>query len=70
MFERLLDLSKHVKIWLSFAEFETAASVEQGRAIYERAAEWFASADTSPEERALLLKTWLEFEQRQPVNPE
>ncbi|TVU08966.1 hypothetical protein EJB05_42395, partial [Eragrostis curvula] len=76
LYERLLDRSKHVKVWLSYAEFEASAGLggedcesqrikcaQRCRAIFERAFDYFrTSSPESKEERAMLLEEWLNKE--------
>ncbi|EOA13011.1 hypothetical protein CARUB_v10026005mg [Capsella rubella] len=69
LYERLLDRTKHCKVWLSFAKFEASAveDKEEGirsiRAIFDRANAYYK--DSTPElkeERAMLLEEWLNME--------
>jgi crooked neck len=58
LFERLLERTKHVKVWISFANFEEQhGDAENGRAIYDRAYRHVKSEQLQ-EERVLLLETW------------
>lgn len=62
LYERLLSISEHVKIWISFATFE--ASIEnllECRAVFKRAYESLKKQQLN-EERVLLLMAWKEFE--------
>lgn len=69
LYERLLDKTNHIKVWISFAKFELSAenedetidNVQLARRIYERANE---TLKISPEKevRVLLLETWRDFE--------
>ncbi|ETO30213.1 hypothetical protein RFI_06907 [Reticulomyxa filosa] len=70
LFERLLTHTKHVKVWITYAQFEsTIAGVPaHSRAIFQRASDFFekefAHADSLLiQERVLLLDAWLQFEQ-------
>ncbi|KAL6876334.1 hypothetical protein ACP4OV_012906 [Aristida adscensionis] len=72
LYERLLDRTKHLKVWFSFAEFEASVGLsgEDGesqqreraqrcRAVFERAFDYFrTSAPESKEERVMLLEEW------------
>jgi len=63
-FERLLDRSKALSVWCSFAGFEAehAGDAEAARAIYERGYRWLKDTK-SKEECAGLLQSWLTFEE-------
>ena len=66
LYNRLLERTQHVKVWLSFAKFEASllcdAAVTNARGIYCRADEVLKLTDNR-EERVMLLEAWLEFEQ-------
>lgn len=70
LYERLLDKTNHIKVWISFAKFELAAenedniNVELARRIYERANENLKT-HLEKEVRVLLLETWRDFEKDQ-----
>merc|ERR1712003_578361 len=62
LYQALLQRTKHVKVWISFANFE--ASIEhtkKAREIYEEADRSLQS-ETQKEERVLCLEAWREFE--------
>lgn len=68
LYERLLERTSHVKVWLSYAKFELnqeadedGLNVRLARRIFERGNE---SLKTSPdkENRVLLFENWKEFE--------
>ena len=66
LYKRLLQRTQHVKVWISYAQFEAALESEEAlaeaRAIYEQAdKELKKSEDKS--ERLLLLESWVQFEQ-------
>ena len=62
-YERLLDRTQHVKVWLSLAHFETTNSTaDRARAVYQRAEKALRSADVDVEERVQILETWKKFE--------
>lgn len=65
LYERLLTRTQHVKVWISFAQFEastgTDESMEQARSVYERADKSLRSVEEK-EERVMLLEAWKEFE--------
>eukprot|EP01103_Thecamoeba_quadrilineata_P012753 TRINITY_DN336_c0_g2_i1.p1 TRINITY_DN336_c0_g2~~TRINITY_DN336_c0_g2_i1.p1 ORF type:complete len:676 (-),score=115.55 TRINITY_DN336_c0_g2_i1:129-2156(-) len=63
LYRRLLQRTKHVKVWISFAQFEsTLNNVDQARNIYEEAYKALGTAE-SKEERYLLVEKWKEFEE-------
>ena len=62
LYERLLEKTKHLKVWLSYAKFEISKnSLDQARNILQKA-ELFLKASQNKEDRALLLESWLEIE--------
>jgi len=62
LYERLLEKSKHAKVWISYAKYELdSESTERARAIFQRADD-FLKHDGTKDERALLLDTWLAAE--------
>ncbi|KAF9689261.1 hypothetical protein SADUNF_Sadunf01G0073500 [Salix dunnii] len=69
LYERLLDRTKHLKVWISCAKFEASAKEEQNlciqnaRRVFEKALNYFRmSAPELKEERAMLLDEWLDME--------
>lgn len=68
LYERLLDRTQHVKVWLSYAKFESSLDSEEGvlncRKIYERANNILKNGNNN-EERSMLLEAWREFEKKQ-----
>ncbi|KAH7714071.1 crooked neck protein [Aphelenchoides avenae] len=63
LYERLLEKTKHIKVWISWTEYEVSiADYEKARSIYQRANNALEGAN--PEERLLLLESWKEFEQK------
>ncbi|XP_010480505.1 PREDICTED: crooked neck-like protein 1 [Camelina sativa] len=69
LYERLLDRTKHYKVWVSFAMFEAEQqddvtdSIRRARAVFDRATTYYK--DCTPdlkEERASLLEDWLSME--------
>ncbi|KAJ1985933.1 NineTeen Complex (NTC) component [Dimargaris cristalligena] len=75
LYERLLDRTDHIKVWLSFAQTEAAlpslpaststpapSPVERARAVYERAYEHLCQRQLKPE-RVVLLEAWRDFEE-------
>ncbi|KAF8101374.1 hypothetical protein N665_0206s0050 [Sinapis alba] len=68
LYERLLDRTKHYKVWVSFAKFEASAAIEtkkdcirRARAIFERANAYYKNS-AAKEERATLLEDWVNME--------
>ncbi|XP_047326211.1 crooked neck-like protein 1 [Impatiens glandulifera] len=73
LYERLLDRTKHINVWISYAEFEASAEesldsakcLERSRGIFERGINHFrTSAPELKEERAMLLEKWLVVERK------
>ncbi|KAL3498965.1 hypothetical protein ACH5RR_041697 [Cinchona calisaya] len=76
LYERLLNRTKHLKVWLSYAKFEVSAveepeddleqkekSIQRARGVFERALSYLrTSAPELKEERAMLLEEWLNLE--------
>jgi crooked neck len=64
LFKRLLERTKHVKVWISHAQFEHSIENTQGaRDIYEQAFQALKNVEMK-EERVLLIESWREFEQK------
>ena len=64
LYERLLERTGHVKVWISFAQFEgteIGQGVKDARAIFNRAYERLKEEGLK-EERVLLLDAWRVFE--------
>eukprot|EP00045_Choanoeca_perplexa_P008244 m.75973 g.75973 ORF g.75973 m.75973 type:complete len:670 (+) comp14415_c0_seq1:2-2011(+) len=68
LYDRLLEKTSHVKVWISYAQFEasleTDEHVDQARQIFDNAHEEVKKQQDKPA-RKLLLEAWLEFEQEQ-----
>jgi crooked neck len=68
LYERLLERTQHVKVWLSFARFEAAEDAAAGRKVFARAYDHVKAAQQGEvdlhgkEARALVLQAWLEAE--------
>ncbi|CAI9103357.1 OLC1v1001821C1 [Oldenlandia corymbosa var. corymbosa] len=76
LYEKLLERTKHLKVWLSYARFEAEQECDLGddehkkkqrlqraRRVFERALDYFiSSAPELKEERAMLLEGWLDVE--------
>ncbi len=65
LYERLLERTSHIKVWLSYAKFEGSIesdnNVEKSRKIYERANTSLKNSSNG-EERSMLLEAWRDFE--------
>ncbi|NXU43845.1 CRNL1 protein, partial [Drymodes brunneopygia] len=65
LYRRLLQRTQHVKVWISFAQFELSAGQEERlprcRQIYEEANKAMRSCEEK-EERVMLLESWRAFE--------
>merc|ERR1711872_765309 len=68
LYKRLLERTQHVKVWLSFAQFELQAEHEdrlvQARHVYEQANKALRQAKEK-EERLMLLEAWRDFEREE-----
>jgi crooked neck len=63
LYERLLGRTKHLKVWISYAEFEATTCIQRARRVFEEALNYFrSSAPDLREERAMLLEKWLNLE--------
>ncbi|KAG5879664.1 hypothetical protein JTB14_021467 [Gonioctena quinquepunctata] len=67
IYERLLERTSHVKVWLSFAKFElnsqteSEINVQLARRVFEKANDSLKNS-SEREARVLLLENWREFE--------
>ncbi|XP_055610851.1 protein crooked neck [Uranotaenia lowii] len=68
LYERLLERTTHVKVWISYAKFEMSAENEDeslnvplSRRVYERANDSLKNA-AEKESRVLVLEAWRDFE--------
>jgi len=64
LYEKLLERTAHVKVWISFAQFEGTSigeGVQKARSTFQRAHDQFKN-DNNKEERVLLLDAWRVFE--------
>ena len=65
VYERLLKRTEHVKVWISYAEFETITGEEvsllQARSIFRRGDKTL-KGDDKKDERMILLEAWKRFE--------
>lgn len=66
LYERLLERTMHVKVWMSYAQFEMTCPgddrIAMARRVYERANHSLRDANQK-NERVLLLEAWQSFEQ-------
>lgn len=67
LYERLLERTKHVKVWISFAQFEATSDLDTAREVFERALRYLKeqASEDKKEERVLCLETWLAMEEKQ-----
>ena len=70
LYKRLLTKTQHVKVWLSYAQFEAANNFnESGQLLMDRAREIYRKAYgelkavENNESRLMILEAWKEFEQ-------
>jgi len=63
LYERLLVKSQHVKVWISYGQFET--EIGNRRKVFEKAYEYFRTQQNGElkEERLMVLENWLSAEQ-------
>ncbi|KAJ8309533.1 hypothetical protein KUTeg_014407 [Tegillarca granosa] len=68
LYRQLLQRTQHVKVWISFAQFEKTSgsdrSVENTRAVYKEANKALRSTEEK-EERLMLLESWQKFEEEE-----
>nr|CAD2202485.1 unnamed protein product [Meloidogyne enterolobii] len=63
LYESLLRRTQHIKVWISWLEWETSnEEFDKARALYKRANQ--ALEGSPAEERLLLLEQWKQFEQQ------
>eukprot|EP00301_Raphidiophrys_heterophryoidea_P009219 c13576_g1_i1.p1 GENE.c13576_g1_i1~~c13576_g1_i1.p1 ORF type:complete len:691 (-),score=182.39 c13576_g1_i1:127-2151(-) len=63
LYRRLLDRTKHVKVWISCAQFETSIEeLDKARGVFQEADKVLKAEGENKEERAMLLQSWKEFE--------
>nr|CAB3233887.1 crooked neck-like protein 1 [Phallusia mammillata] len=65
LYERLLDRTQHIKVWLSYATFEATGSdnsaFNRAREVYKKANSSLKNSEAK-EERLMLLEAWKKFE--------
>jgi len=68
LYKRLLERTQHVKVWLSYAQFENQVDhddrLDQTRHVYEQANKALRQA-REKEERLMLLEAWRDFEKEE-----
>merc|ERR1712228_347605 len=68
LYRRLLDRTQHVKVWLSYAQFELQVEhedrIQQARHVYEQANKELRRS-REKEERLMLLEAWRDFEREE-----
>uniref|UniRef100_A0A8C7K521 Crooked neck-like protein 1 n=1 Tax=Oncorhynchus kisutch TaxID=8019 RepID=A0A8C7K521_ONCKI len=66
LYQRLLQRTQHVKVWISYAQYElsidTSDRLQRCRGIFEEGNKGLRSCEEK-EERLMLLESWKEFEQ-------
>uniref|UniRef100_A0AAY4CEJ5 Crooked neck-like protein 1 n=1 Tax=Denticeps clupeoides TaxID=299321 RepID=A0AAY4CEJ5_9TELE len=66
LYKRLLQRTQHVKVWISYAQFELSIDssdrLQRCRQIYEEANKGLRSCEEK-EERLMLLESWRDYEQ-------
>jgi len=62
LYRRLLERTKHVKVWISYAQFEaTAKETPKAREVFVQADTYF-KGERLKEERLMLMEGWRDFE--------
>ena len=67
----MLEITKHVKVWISYAKFEQDHSLDfaESRRIFEEAYIHFKDNEADlKEERVMILETWLQLENSTAAN--
>jgi len=63
LYQRLKEKTKHVKVWISFAQFEKSiGNTENARNIFVESEEYFKQNPDLKEERVMMLEQWKEME--------
>jgi len=63
LYSRLLEKAQHLKIWLSYAEFEASLDEkEKARSIMQKGDLYFRDKPEMKEQRAMLYEQWLMME--------
>lgn len=62
LYKRLLKRTKHVKVWISYAKFETSlGNIKAARAVFSEAFQALKPAEFT-QERVVLIEAWRDFE--------
>jgi crooked neck len=65
LYGRLLERTKHVKVYVSYAKFEAdIGELPRARKIFEKASQQYPSNGDCKDERVMLLEAWLQMEQQ------
>ncbi|KAH9103666.1 hypothetical protein LEN26_015230 [Aphanomyces euteiches] len=68
LYERLLERTKHVKVWISFAQFEgTHFDATTARGVFDRASTCLKEEEKK-EDRLQLIEAWIAYEETLPDN--
>ncbi|CAK4071452.1 unnamed protein product [Aphanomyces euteiches] len=68
LYERLLERTKHVKVWISFAQFEgTHFDATTARDVFDRASTCLKEEEKK-EDRLQLIEAWIAYEETLPDN--
>ncbi|OQV11999.1 Crooked neck-like protein 1 [Hypsibius exemplaris] len=66
LYERLLERTSHVKVWVSYAQFEMSLAdenaVQRARVVFRKALRALQINNSEKEERVILLEAWMDFE--------
>lgn len=64
LYRRLLERTKHVRVWISFAKFEIQnGNIKEARKIFQEAFISLKSPAELQEQRVLLIESWRDFEE-------
>eukprot|EP00029_Vermamoeba_vermiformis_P008695 TRINITY_DN4141_c0_g1_i1.p1 TRINITY_DN4141_c0_g1~~TRINITY_DN4141_c0_g1_i1.p1 ORF type:complete len:674 (+),score=177.55 TRINITY_DN4141_c0_g1_i1:181-2202(+) len=64
LYRRLLQRTKHVKVWISYAKFEVSiGAIKEAREVFKQAFVALKNVDNK-EERVLIFDAWREFEEQ------
>jgi crooked neck len=63
LYAQLLERTKHVKVWISRAQFEASINdTDRARAVFEQGDAFFKKQGDAKEQRVMLLESWRDFE--------
>lgn len=64
LYQRLLERTKHPKVWISYAQFEASiGSPEKARSVYSQGFDLLKKADNK-EEAVMLIDSWKDYENK------